>query len=61
MDVRSTAAAMALDRIALTRSMHELWHFREEVFSLVACRHNQAEAARRLASLDRHFPTRTLR
>jgi hypothetical protein len=37
------------------RSLHELWHFREEVFSLVACRHDQAEATRRLARLNRHF------
>ncbi|MGZ5206172.1 MAG: hypothetical protein ACXWCI_14765 [Caldimonas sp.] len=43
----------------MTRSLHELWHFREEVFSLVACRHDQAEAARRLAELDRHFGRRS--
>jgi hypothetical protein len=57
-DVRTAAAAEALDRIAVTRSLHELWHFRQEIFSLVSCRHDQAEAARRLASLDRHFPRR---
>lgn len=60
-DVRSTAAASALDRIAIARSLHELWHLREEVFSLVACRHDQGEAARRLSALDRHFPRRTRR
>ena len=59
LDVRNKAAGAALDRIAVARSLHDLWHFREEVFSLVACRHDQVEAARRLAVLDRHFPRRT--
>lgn len=59
-DVRSTGAAAAIERIAVTRSLHELWHLRGEVFGAVSCRHDQAEAARRLAALDRHFaaPTR---
>ena len=60
-DVRTTMSASALDRIAVARNLHELWHLREEVFSLVACRFDQLEAARRLRSLDRHFPRRTLR
>jgi hypothetical protein len=54
-DVRSRASLDAQSRIALARSLQELWHFREEVFSLVACRHDQAEAARRLARLNGHF------
>ena len=54
-DIRSSASLGAQSRIAVTRSLSELWHFREEVFSLVACRHDQAEAARRLARLNRHF------
>jgi len=54
-DVRNRASLDAQSRIAITRSLHELWHFREAVFSLVACRHDQAEAARRLARLNRHF------
>ena len=60
-DIRSSAAVSALDRIAIARSLHELWHMREEVFSLVACRHDQNTAAQRLAALDNHFPRRTLR
>ena len=54
-DVRSPAAYDLLSRIAVTRSLHELWHFREEVFSLVSRRHTQTEAAQRLATLNRHF------
>jgi hypothetical protein len=60
-DVRTASAASALDRIWTTRSLHELWHVRGEVFSHVALRHDQAEAARRLAVLDRHFARRALR
>ena len=54
-DVRSPAAYDLLSRIAVTRSLHELWHFREEVFSLVSRRHTQDEAASRLTALNRHF------
>lgn len=61
LDIRTDAAADALDRIAVARSLHELWHFRAEVFSRVAQRHDQAEAARRLALLDRHFARRSRR
>jgi hypothetical protein len=58
-DVHTPAVAFALDRIAVTRSLHELWHFRGEVFGHVARRHDQTEAARRLAMLDRHFTKRS--
>ena len=57
-DVRTAAAVNVRSRIAVARSLHELWHFREEVFSLVACRHDQTRAAGRLAELDLHFPRR---
>lgn len=60
-DLRTPAALDAKSRVVVARSLHELWHFREQVFSLVACRHDQAEAARRLAALDRHFAQRTRR
>ncbi|MEO5883060.1 MAG: hypothetical protein ABIQ06_11650 [Caldimonas sp.] len=54
-DVRTPAALNVRSRIAIARSLHELWHFREAVFSLVACRHDQARACGRLAELDLHF------
>ncbi|HZV92323.1 MAG TPA: hypothetical protein VFF72_03845 [Caldimonas sp.] len=54
-DIRNAASLDAKTRIAVTRSLHELWHLREEVFSLVARRHDQSEASRRLARLNRHF------
>ena len=60
-DLRTPAALDTKSRIVVARSLHELWHFREQVFSLVACRHNQAEAARRLADLDQHFARRPRR
>lgn len=60
-DIRTPVALDAKSRIAVARTLHELWHFREEIFSLVACRHDQTEAARRLAELDRHFARRARR
>lgn len=54
-DLRSHAAFELQSKIAVTRSLHELWHFREEAFSLISRCHNQAEATRRIASLNRHF------
>jgi len=60
-DIRNPASLDVRSRIATTRSLHELWHFREEVFSLVARRHDQAEATRRLAGLNRHFSRRPAR
>jgi hypothetical protein len=57
-DIRTEAALNVRSRIAVARSLHELWHLREEVFTLVACRHDQARAAGRLAELDLHFPRR---
>ncbi len=60
-DVRSDASAALLDRIAVMRSLHELWHLRGEVFGQVSRRHGQTEAEDRLAELDRHFPKRMRR
>ncbi|HEY5322207.1 MAG TPA: hypothetical protein VIK58_05215 [Caldimonas sp.] len=57
-DIVTPAALAIRSRIAVARSLHELWHFREEVFSLVACRHDQARAAGRLADLDLYFRRR---
>ena len=57
-DIRTSAALEVRSRIAVARSLRELWHFREQVFSLVSCRHDQARAAGRLAELDLHFRRR---
>lgn len=57
-DLHSGTALQLRERIRRSGSMHELWHLRAEVFSLVALRHSQAEADDRLAWLNRHFPTR---
>lgn len=55
-DVRTDACASLLDRIAVIRSLHELWHLRGEVFGHVSRRHGQAEAEARQVALDAHFP-----
>ena len=58
-DIDTLPASHAQLRIARAPSLHELWHVRAEVFDLVSRHHDQAEAERRLARLNRHFPTRT--
>lgn len=60
-DLQLPAAAALLDRIEFARSMRELWHLRAEVFALVSLERDQLEADRRLATLNRHFPTRSPR
>ncbi len=60
-DLKIPAAAGLLDRIEYAKSMRELWHLRAEVFALVSLELSQIEADRRLAMLNRHFPTRAPR
>ena len=60
-DIRTEQARDAVSRIRSTRSLHDLWHLRLEVFNHVARQHDQTEATRRLAVLNRHFPTRAPR
>lgn len=61
LDIESQQAAFLRDRVLRCRSMRELWHLRAEIFHLVAVRYSQEEAERRLALLNRHFPTRSPR
>jgi hypothetical protein len=60
-DIATRQAADLADRIVQARSLRELWHLRTDVFSLVACHADQAEARSRLARLNRHFPARAPR
>ncbi len=60
-DVDSDEADSLRNRIALARSLRELWHLRTEVFRVVGLAHSQREAEGRLALLNRHFPTRAPR
>lgn len=60
-DVDSDEADGLRDRIALARSLRELWHLRTEVFRVVGLGHSQREAEGRLALLNRHFPARAPR
>lgn len=60
-DLKLPAAGALLDRIEFARSMRELWHLRAEVFAMVSLERDQLEADRRLATLNRHFPTRAPR
>jgi len=60
-DIDSDDAERVRQRIALARSLRELWHLRADVYRLVAIAHSQSEAEARLALLARHFPTRSPR
>ena len=53
--------ASLLKRIDRARSLRELWHLRSSVYGEVALALSQGEAERRLAGLNRYFPTRTPR
>lgn len=48
-------------RIRHMRSLRELWHLRAEMFVLIAQAFTEHEAQRRMAPLNRHFPTRSPR
>jgi hypothetical protein len=60
-DIPGHAADDAIAQIYAATSMHDLWHLRLDVFNLVSCQHDQAEADQRLSQLNRHFPTRSPR
>lgn len=60
-DVIGDDADQLRNRIALSRSLRELWHLRSDLFRLVGVAHNQQEAESRLGSLNQHFPTRAPR
>jgi hypothetical protein len=54
-------AATLADRMERARSLRELWHLRSVLYNLLATSFSQVEAERRIAQLNRHFPTRAPR
>ncbi len=60
-DLEPALALPVQQRIDVARSLRDLWHLRAEVYRLVALAHSQAEAERRVAGLNSHFPTRAPR
>lgn len=60
-DVRLERAHAVRAAIDGARSLRELWHLRAEVYNTVGRAHSEHEAERRLARLNRHFPTRAPR
>ena len=59
-DIDAEAAQSMRDRIARARSPRELWHLRTAVYTLIATQHSESQAQLRMATLNRHFPLRTL-
>ena len=60
-DIHGAPACTLCTRIGQARSLRDLWHLRAELYNVVAVSHSQHEAERRLARLNRHFPTRAPR
>ena len=60
-DIPSEAAQTLCRRVGQAHTLRELWHLRAELYSVVALHHSQHEAERRVAELNRHFPTRAPR
>lgn len=60
-DVGGDSAEALRMRVKQARTLRELWHLRADCFNTVAVCHSQHEAERRLAELNRHFPTRAPR
>jgi hypothetical protein len=60
-DVDGHDADNLRNRIALARSLRELWHLRSDVFRVIGLAYSQREAEGRLALLNRHFPARAPR
>lgn len=58
-DFRTDDAEDLLYRAKHARSLRELWHLRAELYHLIACRFNQHEADRRMATVNQHFPVGT--
>ncbi len=60
-DVPTHQAAALAARILRARSLRELWHLRAELFMVISCHSDEAEAAQRLGRLDHYFPRRVTR
>ncbi|TDM06682.1 MAG: hypothetical protein C4K60_19490 [Ideonella sp. MAG2] len=58
-DFRGEDAEDLTYRAKHARSLRELWHLRAELYHLIACRFNQHEADRRMATVNQHFPVGT--
>lgn len=57
-DLQSYSATHTRESITQARSLRELWHLRASVFNVIATHRGQAEAYRRLESLNQHFPVK---
>ena len=58
-DIEGPRSAELQRRIRAALALRDLWHLRADIFALVSHAHDQACAQARLATLNRHFPTRS--
>lgn len=54
-------ASFLQHRIRHARSLRDLWQLRPEIYGVIAVAYSEAEAERRIAELNRFFPTRSPR
>lgn len=60
-DIDGQEADRLRTRVALARSLRDLWHLRPEVYRIIGLGASEREAERRLMLLNRHFPRRAPR
>ena len=60
-DIAGARRAELQQRIRLAAGLRDLWHLRSDIFALVSHANDQTTAQALLATLNKHFPTRSPR
>ena len=60
-DIPTARSADLQQRIRLAAGLRDLWHLRSDIFALVSHAKDQTTAQALLATLNKHFPTRSPR
>ena len=60
-DIPTARSAELQQRIRLAAGLRDLWHLRSDIFALVSHAKDQTTAQALLATLNKHFPTRSPR
>ena len=58
-DIPGPRSAELQKRICAAAGLRDLWHLRSDIFALVSHALDQSTAQARLATLNKHFPTRS--
>ena len=60
-DIPTARSAELQQRIRSAKGLRDLWHLRSDIFALVSHAKDQTTAQALLATLNKHFPTRSPR